>query len=254
MAAFLPDSAASSFQAPDEGMVKAFKLVFGIFLLPFCWVLLETFLVLIHADTLAGNYWRSTEFLAFGIGSALWLLLFFCCRSRVMMWLYVAGHELTHALFVLICRGKVSKVHISSDGGHILTNRNNFLISLSPYFFPFYTVLTILVWIVAGWVVGRSEPVNPVWLYGAIGFTWMFHLSFTVWMSVRDQPDLEQNGRIFSFAIVFFINMLLICCLLILASPTATFSGFAVSFWENASSLLDRFTESAVEVIRALPG
>lgn len=254
LSAFLPDAAASAFSPPPESAVKSFKLVFGIFLLPFCWVILETFLVLLQVDTLAGNYWRSPEFIAFGIGCILWLALFFCCRCRLMMWLYVAGHELTHALFVLICRGKVSKVHISSDGGHILTNRNNFLISLSPYFFPFYSVLAIIIWALAGWVVGKAEPVNPVWLYGMIGFTWMFHLSFTVWMSAREQPDLEQNGRIFSFAIIFLINMLLICGLLIIASPTATFAGFGISFWENARSLFDRFSESAMEVIRALPG
>lgn len=234
--------------------MKSCKLIFGIFLLPFCWVAVETFLVLLHVDTLAGNYWRSPEFLAFGIGSLLWLALFFCCRSRFMMWLYVAGHELTHALFVLICRGKVSRIHISPEGGHILTNRNNFLISLSPYFFPFYSVLTILAWALAGWVVGRSEPVDPVWLYGMIGFTWMFHLSFTVWMSIREQPDLEQNGRLFSFSIIFLINMLLICSLLIIASPTATFRGFAISFAENARSLIARFSESALELLNAFPG
>ncbi|MEM7601017.1 MAG: hypothetical protein AAF357_06330 [Verrucomicrobiota bacterium] len=254
LSAFLPDSAADAFSPPPESVVKSFKLVFGIFLLPFCWVMLETFLVLLRADTLVGDYWRSPEVIAFTVGGLIWLALFFCCRSRFMMWLYVAGHELTHALFVLICRGKVSKVHISSDGGHILTNRNNFLISLSPYFFPFYSVIAIILWALAGWVLGRSEPVSPIWLYGAIGFTWMFHLSFTVWMSTREQPDLDQNGRIFSFAIIFLINMLLICGLLIIASPTATFQGFGLSFWENARSLFDRFTESATEVIRALPG
>lgn len=254
LSAFLPDASAPAFSLPPESVIKPFKLVFGIFLLPFCWVMLETFLVLLKVDTLSGNYWRSPEFVAFGVGGILWLALFFCCRSRFMMWLYVAGHELTHALFVLICRGKVSKVHISSDGGHILTNRNNFLISLSPYFFPFYSVIAIIVWALAGWVVGKPEPVDPIWLYGTIGFTWMFHLSFTVWMSIREQPDLEQNGRIFSFAVIFLINMLLICGLLIIASPTATFAGFGVSFWENARSLFDRFSESAAEVIRSLPG
>lgn len=254
LAAFLPEATAASFSPPPENAVRSFKFVFGIFLLPFCWVILETFLVLFHADTLSGNYWRGPEFIAFGVGSVLWLALFFCCRCRPMMWLYVAGHELTHALFVLICRGKVSKVHISSDGGHILTNRNNFLISLSPYFFPFYSVITIIVWALAGWVVGHAEPLDPIWLYGSIGFTWMFHLSFTVWMICREQPDVEQNGRLFSFAVIFLINMLLICGLLIIASPTATFEGFGISFWENARSLFDRLSESTLEVLRALPG
>lgn len=170
-----------------------------------------------------------------------------------MMWLYVAGHELTHAIFVLLCRGKVTKVHISAEGGHILTNRNNFLISLSPYFFPFYTAAAIAVWALLQWVFREQGGLNPIWLYGTIGFTWMFHLTFTIWMIRREQPDLDQNGRLFSFAVIFLFNVVLICALLIIASPTATFEGFGVSLWENAKSFHVRFTESALELVRALP-
>ncbi|MEM9016202.1 MAG: hypothetical protein AAGC68_04250 [Verrucomicrobiota bacterium] len=251
--AFLPDSALSAFTPSPETVVKTTKFFFGILLLPVCWILLETFLVLLQADTFAGNYWRTTEFLSFGAGCLIWLALFFSCRSRFMMWLYVAGHELTHALFVFLCRGRVSKVHISSEGGHILTNRNNFLISLSPYFFPFYTAIAIVVWAALQWVLRENGGLDPIWLYGTIGFTWMFHLSFTVWMILREQPDVDQNGRLFSFTVIFLVNMLLICALLVIASPTATFRGFGISLFENGRTFLTRLAESTVELIRALP-
>lgn len=254
LSAFLPESAARALTPAPETAIRRVKFVIGLLLLPLCWASLETFLVLLHADTFAGNYWRTPEFLSFAGGCLVWLALFYCARCRLMMWLYVAGHELTHALFVLICSGKVSKVHISSEGGHILTNRNNFLISLSPYFFPFYTALTILVWAVLQWIFREQGELNPVWLYGAIGFTWMFHLTFTVWMIRREQPDVDQNGKVFSFALIILMNVLLISALLIIASPTATFAGFGISFWENARSLHHRFVESAIELIRALPG
>lgn len=52
---------------------------------------------------------------------------------------------------------------------------------------------------------------------------------------------------------IFLFNVVLICALLIIASPTATFQGFGVSLWENAKSFHVRFTESALELIRALP-
>lgn len=254
LAAFLPDGAVHALTPTPETTVRHLKFVIGLLLLPLCWVSVETFLILFHADTLAGDYWKSREFLSFAIAGAIWLALFYCARCRPMMWLYVAGHELTHALFVLICSGKVSKVHISSEGGHILTNRNNFLISLSPYFFPFYTAVTILVWATLQWILREQGGLDIMWLYGAIGFTWMFHLTFTVWMICREQPDVEQNGRLFSFALIFLMNVLLICAMLIIASPTATFHGFGVSFWENAKSFHHRLVESAVELIRALPG
>ena len=64
--------------------------------------MLETFIVLLQADTLAGAYWKSREFLFFGLGTLTSLILFLFAFCRPMMWLYVAGHELTHALFVLM--------------------------------------------------------------------------------------------------------------------------------------------------------
>jgi len=244
----------------SETSIRILKFSIGLCLLPVCWIVLETFVILLKADTLGGNYWRTPEFLSFGAGGILWMLLFWLAKSglliwltRGLMWIYVAGHELTHALFVLLCRGKVSKIHISSDGGHILTNRNNFIISLSPYFFPFYSVVAAICWGLLQWVFRDRYDLDPRWFYGALGFTWLFHLSFTLWMVRREQPDVDQNGKLFSFTVIFLVNLLLLCGLLILASPTATFHGFGVSLWENGRSFFDRLSESALELFRALP-
>ena len=250
LAAFLPAATARSRRRKvSYSGLKTVKFLIGILLLPLCWVLLETFLVLLQADTLAGQYWKSKEFLFFGLGCFLWLALFFGFRTGTMMWLYVAGHELTHALFVLIFRGRVSRVHISADGGHILTDKNNFIISLSPYFFPFYSTIAIFLWALFGWIFGREQLPDVAWLYGAIGFTWMFHLSFTLWMICREQPDLDQNGRLFSMTVIFSINLLLICVLLIVSSPTSSFSGFGIALLENFRSFGSRLFESVRELI-----
>ena len=252
MSAFTADPSGSVAFFNEIAGSKITKFFTGLLLLPVCWILLETFLVLLKADTLAGEYWRSREFLAFGLASLVWIILFFAWRTRAMMWLYVAGHELTHALFVLLCQGKVSKVHISSEGGHILTNRNNFIISLSPYFFPFYTAIAILGWTIAEWIIKDAGTLDPLWLYALIGFTWMFHLTFTIWMIGREQPDVDQNGKLFSFTTIFIANMLLICTMLIVASPTATFKGFGLSLWANGQTFFVRLTESAREMYEML--
>lgn len=253
LSAFLPGAALSVLSDPESPTLRTLKLVVGIALLPVCWILLETFLVLLQADTLAGEYWKSREFVFFGLGAALSLVLFFFCQGRVLRWIYVAGHELTHALFVLVFRGRVSDVHVSSRGGHILTDRTNFLISLSPYFFPFYSVVAILAWTVYGWVAAENAPPDPVWLYGLIGFTWTFHLAFTLWMVRGEQPDVIQNGRVFSFSVIFSANVLILSAMIIVASPTASFRSFLVSFWENARTFLPRLVESTVEVYSVLP-
>ena len=68
----------------------------------------------------------------------------------------------------------------------------------------------------------------------------------------REQPDVDQNGKLFSFTTIFIANMLLICIMLILASPTATFKGFGLSLWANGQTFFGRLTESAGEMCEVL--
>ncbi len=226
------------------------KFFIGLFLLPVCWVTLETFFVIFGHAARHGQFWRAPEFWSFGVGAVMWLVLFFGARSRAMLYVYVAGHEWTHALFVLICRGNVAKVHISAEGGHILTNRNNFLISLSPYFFPFYTAVTIGLWGLVEWWFVDFQPGHLPWLFWIIGFTWCHHLSFTIWMATRrDQPDLDHNGRLFSFSLIALVNTLIIVSLLIVSSPTVAWKTFAVAWRANFASFGVRLFESIREIV-----
>ncbi|PAW63054.1 MAG: hypothetical protein B9S36_05500 [Verrucomicrobiia bacterium Tous-C2TDCM] len=251
LATFLSERAGAIFSDPHSPVILRVKFLIGLALIPLCWILFETFVVLLQADTLAAAYWRTREFTFFGLGGALWLVLFFFARCRPMLYLYVAGHEWTHALFVWLFRGRLLQpIKISHTGGHIITDRTNFLISLSPYFFPFYTVIAVAVWIFFHWVAADHLHPDLVWLYALIGFTWMFHFSFTVWMILRKQSDVEQNGRIFSFTVIFSANILILSGMLIVASPTASFRSFLASFWENLRTFWPRLVETGVEVGR----
>ncbi|MEO0414053.1 MAG: hypothetical protein AAF226_03760 [Verrucomicrobiota bacterium] len=217
------------------------KFIIGLLLLPLVWVTLETFFVLFQREAAAGALYRSPEFFWFGVGSAFWLLLFYVARNKVMMWLYVAGHELTHALFALLCRGKVSEIHISSSGGHIMTNKTNFLVSLSPYFFPFYSVIFIAVWALLEAFFFDFSDRDRFWLYGGIGLTWMFHISFTIWMTMRKQTDITMNGKVFSFSLIVLMNLLIMSALLIAASPHVTFGQYHGAWIRNLTSIGSRF-------------
>lgn len=249
ISAFLPGTAPATFAWPFDPLLAA-KALIGLLLLPVCWVTLETFFVSFGQAARHGQFWRAAEFWSFGVGATMWVVLFFGARCRLMLWIYVAGHEWTHALFVLICRGNVAKVHISPDGGHILTNRNNFLISLSPYFFPFYTAIIILGWWLLEWIFFDFQPAHLPWLFGLIGFTWSFHLTFTIWMAARrDQPDLDHNGRLFSFSVIALVNTLIIVSLLIVASPVAEWKTFVVAWWQNLVTVGPRLVESVREIL-----
>jgi len=144
----------------------------------------------------------------------------------------------------------VARVHISPDGGHILTNRNNFLISLSPYFFPFYTAVVILCWWLAEKMFFDFDPTHLPWLFGSIGFSWCFHLTFTAWMATRrDQPDLDHNGRLFSFTLIALVNTLIIVSLLIVASPVVRWKTFAAMWVSNFTTFGGRLVESVREIV-----
>lgn len=250
--AFLTGTAPPSRLRPSEWAfdpLMAAKFVFGLLLLPVCWVTIETLLVSFGNVALAGGFWRAAEFWFFTMGAAMWIVLFFGLRNRAMLYCYVAGHELTHAIFVLICRGNVKGLHITSEGGHILTNRNNFLISLSPYFFPFYTAAVILLWGLADWMVFDFQAGHLAFLFWAIGFTWCFHFTFTIWMAARrDQPDLDHNGRLFSFSMIALVNTLIIAGLLIVASPLVDWGPFLAAWWQNLLTVFPRLAESTREI------
>jgi len=74
--------------------------------------------------TIHQQLWAGAEFWFFTLGAVLWLIAFFGLPRPVII--YVFGHELTHVLWVWLMGGRVSKFRVSSDGGHIVTNRTNF--------------------------------------------------------------------------------------------------------------------------------
>ena len=74
-------------------------------------------------------------------GAACWVVIYSLLPKP--MWVYVFGHELTHALWTWLFGGKVKKFKASAKGGHVIVTKNNFLISLAPYFFPVYAALVV---------------------------------------------------------------------------------------------------------------
>lgn len=200
---------------------------------------------------MSGAFYNSPEFFFFTAGAVVGFLIFRTSRhNKILMWLYVAGHELTHAFFALVFRGNVTDIKVTAtEGGYIKTNKSNFVITLSPYFFPFYTILAIIAWGIAEWLFYDFTESQYFWLYGIIGLTWMFHIAYSIWMLQGEQSDIKVNGRLFSYTVIFLINMLVISSLLIIASPGATFKEFAIAWIENFDSVGRRLLESLGEII-----
>ena len=216
---------------PDTIPTRWVKFVVGIFLLPPAWVLTQTFFTAFARTTIHDAFWLTEEFWFFSLGALLWFVAFFGLPRP--LWIYVFGHELTHALWVWIMGGRVHKFQVTKTGGHILTDKTNTWIALAPYFFPLYSLIVVAIYGVAA----LFTDVSPYreWLYGAVGATWAFHLSFTCWMIPKGQPDLTYGGTFFSIVLIYTLNLLLLAILLIIASPGVTCFGFLRDFFENAA-------------------
>ena len=113
---------------------KWVKFIVALFLLPICVVLSQTFFTAFARAATVERLWAADEFWFCSLCVLLWLIAFFGLPRPTLI--YVFGHELTHALWVKLMGGRVSEMDCRRDGGYIITNKNNFLIALAPYFFP----------------------------------------------------------------------------------------------------------------------
>lgn len=226
------------------------KFLVGLFLIPPAWVMTETFFTAFARTTLHNQFWITPEFWFFSMGAIMWLVVFFGLPKP--LWVYVFGHELTHAIWVLIMGGRVHRFQVSKDGGHILADRTNTLIALAPYFFPIYSLLAILVYGVAAMFLDVSGTPYREILYGLVGAGWAFHMSFTLWMIPKGQPDLHYGGTFFSLMIIYLLNISLLAVLLIVASPHVSFAGFGRELLENAMNFTVEATLLFNQVLRLL--
>jgi hypothetical protein len=224
------------------------KFIIALFLLPICAILSQTFFTVFARATATQRLWAGEEFWFFSLGAVLWLIAFFGLPRPVLI--YVFGHELTHALWVLLMGGRVSRFRVGRDGGHIVTDRNNFWIALAPYFFPLYALLAIGVYGLLS-LFFNVQPYGRL-LYAVIGAAWAFHFTFTVWMIPKNQTDLSEQGTFFSLVVIYLMNLVLLCTMLGLASPQITFADLGADILTNVGNfahwvgtLAARFSQGA---------
>jgi len=124
-------------------------------------------------------------------------------------WLYVFGHESTHALAVWLSRGKVSEFKASSEGGYIVADKNSTWISLSPYLVPLYPLLITFLWWIALLIDPSLFDYKLVFFY-CIGVAWGYHWLFTGQLLFTPQPDFIEHGRLYSLTVIALINVWII--------------------------------------------
>jgi len=223
---------------------KWLKFIVAIFLLPLCAVFTQTFFTAFARATVAQRLWAGEEFWFFSLGALLWLIAFFGLPRPIV--LYVFGHELTHALWVWLMGGRVSRFRVGREGGHIVTDRSNFWIALAPYFFPLYSILAIAAYGISS-LCFNVQPYGRL-LYTVIGVTWAFHFTFTCWMVPKSQTDLRDHGTFFSLVVIYLMNLTLLSVMLVLASSHIPFMSFGADLATN----IGNFSRWLVDLVEGL--
>lgn len=216
-------------------MANFLRMILGVLLLPMCWGVVRAFCDSVMAS--AGESGGITaESIALVGGMAAFALCWMAVSHPVKT--YVLGHELTHAIWGLLFGAMPSKLRVSASGGSVNLTKSNMLITLAPYFFPFYTFLVIVVALITAAFI-RPLPCLPLWMF-AVGFTWAFHALFTLETLAQRQPDVKLYGRIFSWVFIFLANVALI--LVFLASTTS------LTFVQLGGFLMNRIVDAYVGV------
>jgi hypothetical protein len=179
-------------------MPKWAKTIVAIALLPLCFGAVSTLWMVIKASGNADTIWVATL-----SGAACWVVIYLLLPKP--MWVYVFGHELTHALWTWVMGGRVKKFKATADGGQVIVTKNNFVIALAPYFFPVYAAMVVLVFVAGHVVWGWQRYV--VWFHLLLGIAYAFHVTLTIHILKFRQSDITSQGYLFSGVIIFLGNI-----------------------------------------------
>ncbi len=139
-------------------------------------------------------------------GLTWWTLL---RRPFVGSYFSTLEHELTHALFAVATGHRVVGLKATWKRGGRITfrGRGNWLITLSPYFFPTTCIAVLLL--------GLMVPANGrFWIDALLGAAFGYHLVSTWEETHLGQSDLKKAGYVFSLLFLPTANLIVVGVLL----------------------------------------
>jgi hypothetical protein len=179
-------------------MPKWVKMIIAIALLPICFGAGQALWLVIQHSGSADTTW--VPLLA---GAACWIVIYLLLPKP--MWIYVLGHELTHAVWGWLFGAEIRKLKVTSSGGHVVITKTNFLIALAPYFFPLYAVIVVAVFAVGRAIWNWNQFLALFDLF--LGAAYAFHLTLTAHVLKTRQSDITDQGYLFSAVVIFLGNI-----------------------------------------------
>jgi len=174
------------------------KTIIAILLLPVCVGAAAALWRVLQASGSADTIWVAAL-----SGAACWVVIYLLLPKP--MWIYVFGHELTHALWTWVLGGSVKKFKASANGGHVVVTKSNFAVALAPYFFPLYAILVVAVFLAGHWIWNWRGC--EVWFHLLLGAAYAFHITLTWHILKNSQTDITEQGYLFSAVTIFLGNI-----------------------------------------------
>lgn len=213
-----------------RGIQRLSRWAIAIALLPLLWVLVRQ--VTGMATIIAAENYHTWWLYVAGI-------LIYIAVERLIsrpMWLYIIGHELTHAVSGLLSGAKIHSMKAGSKSGEVQLSKSNAFIALSPYVVPFYAVIIVLIYAAARrwWNPPQVLPTFQILL----GFTLAFHFSLTFSALHGQQSDLKVVGFFLSTILIAVGNALILGVLAVsLFSKTPTLKRFTMETGRQTSAI-----------------
>ncbi|MEK7686399.1 MAG: hypothetical protein AAB466_13360 [Verrucomicrobiota bacterium] len=179
-------------------MPKWVKNAIAILLLPVCVGAGKATFRVLRATGHADTVW-----VAILGGAACWYVIYVMLPKPMRV--YVFGHELTHAIWAWVFGGKVKRFKATAKGGHVILTKTNFVITLAPYFFPIYVVMIVLAFAMGHLLWGLTAYFPG--FHFLVGAAYAFHVTLTWHILQTRQPDITQQGCLFSAVIIWLGNV-----------------------------------------------
>jgi hypothetical protein len=193
-------------------------MIIGIVLLPICFGFSWAFYDLLKSLGFAGQ-----TMLYFISGIVLYIVMYL--SGLKLNYVYILGHETTHAVLALFCGAKIKAFKVSAQSGSVAVTKSNVLISLGPYFFPIYTALIAIVFFCAAIFYPDIYQYTNLLIF-LIGCSISFHFLMTIHSLRVKQLDITENGYLFSLTLIYWLNLSIIALLLGLLFKQAAIPGF----------------------------
>jgi hypothetical protein len=168
-------------------------------------------------------------------GAACWMIIYLLLPQP--FWIYVVAHELTHVAAAWLCGGKVKRLRVRAGGGEVWVSKTNWFIALAPYFIPFYTLCALALFLAGNYLLDWRG--HLFWLHFFLGFTYTFHLTFTLHALSVPQSDLAAHGYFFSLPVIWLGNVALLAAGLALMSDDISLGKLLEWSWTATIRLVE---------------